>query len=123
MGYSLLQIKAVETLKLFKKIYQSRWVPEIELEGGFKALRKQMEKGSDERVIECSNVEEFVNMYIENQKAYDAEQAFWDEEDEDWDEEDEDWDEEDEDWDEEDEDENKDDEDFDEYEEVTEEKS
>lgn len=103
-------------MKLFKKIYQSRWVPEIELEGGFKALRKQMEKGSDERVIECSNVEEFVNMYIENQKAYDAEQAFWDEEDEDWDEEDEDWDEEDE-------DENRDDEDFGEYEEVTEEKN
>lgn len=127
LGYSLLQIKAVETLKLFKKIYQSRWVPEIELEGGFKALRKQMEKGSDERVIECSNVEEFVNMYIENQKAYKAEQALWDEEDEDWDEEDEDWDEEDEDWDEEDEDwneededENRDDEDFGEYEEVTE---
>ena len=102
LGYSLLQIKAVETLKLFKKIYQSRWVPEIELEGGFKALRKQMEKGSDERVIECSNVEEFVNMYIENQKAYDAEQAFWDNEDEDWDDEDED---------------------FDDYEDVTEEKS
>ena len=102
LGYSLLQIKAVETLKLFKKIYQSRWVPEIELEGGFKALRKQMEKGSDERVIECSNVEEFINMYMENQKAYDAEQAFWDNEDEDWDDEDED---------------------FDDYEDVTEEKS
>ena len=112
LGYSLLQIKAVETLKLFKKIYQSRWVPEIEMEGGFKTLRKKMEKGCDERVIECCNVEEFVNIYIENQKAYDAERDFWDEEDEDWDDEDEDWD-----------DENFDDEEFDEYEEVTEEKS
>lgn len=82
---SLLQLKAVETLPLLQKCYQTLRIPEIEVEGGYKMLKKTMAKGSKEKRVECSTVLEFLNMYVINEKKYKE-----DDDDEDWDEE---WDE------------------------------
>ena len=67
---SLLQMKAVETLPLLKECYEKLRIPEIELEGGYRQLKKDMAKGCGEWRVECSSVEEFLKMYVEHEKAY-----------------------------------------------------
>ena len=87
---SLLQLKAVETLPLLRKCYQTLRIPEIEVEGGYKRLKKTMAKGSKDRRVECATVQEFLDMYVVNAKKYKEEHAD-DDEDEEWDDDDE-WD-------------------------------
>ena len=87
---SLLQLKAVETLPLLRKCYQMWRIPEIEVEGGYKQLKKTMAKGSNDRRVECATVQEFLDMYVINEKKFkeehDDDNDEWDEEE--WDEED-----------------------------------
>lgn len=83
---SLLQLKAVETLPLLRKCYQLWRIPEIEVEGGYKQLKKTMAKGSNDRRVECATVQEFLDMYVINEKKY-KEEHHDDDDDDEWDEE------------------------------------
>lgn len=56
---SLAQIKAVELLPIIKTIYKEFQVPPVEIKSGIKGVTKLLTKGTDERVVEMADFEEF----------------------------------------------------------------
>ena len=56
---SLAQIKAVELLPIIKSIYKEFQVPPVEIKNGIKGVTKLLTKGTDERIVEIADFEEF----------------------------------------------------------------
>ena len=87
---SLLQLKAVESLPLLRKCYKMWRIPFIEVDDGYKQLRKTMAKGREDLRVVKSTVLEYLEIYAINEELYREEHE--EEENDEWN--DEEWDEE-----------------------------
>lgn len=93
MVKSLAQIKAIDLLPLFKKIYQEYNVPAIEIKNGIKGVTKLLSKGTDERVVGFLSFKELLDQLVEGENEdFDMDDDFWDEDDDEWDDEEDDYD-------------------------------